>query len=199
MSATAVCANTPGGYEVRSADRNLASGQIGSMSASCTDHTRRLIGGGFRSADPIVANFSSSFDPSVVSGTTVGSQPTKWISEFRGNHPIVASSGVSSFAICASNPAVSAGYLASAITTIGTQSNATLTLACDATGPQTRVAAGGVNANVSLANTYDSQPIGTATTAPSAGGNWTASVRNPQSAGEPAIDAVLLLVCVAAT
>jgi hypothetical protein len=199
MSPTAVCVNTPAGYEVRSVDADVASRQTASVAAKCTDLTRRLIGGGFRSADPMVANYASSFDPSVVSNSTVSSDPIKWVSEFRSNHPIAASSGVTSFAICASVPAVAPSYLASPTTTIGTQTNSTLTVACDTTSPQTRVAAGGVSANVSLANIYDSQPIGTATTAPTAGGNWTALVRNPQSAGEPAIDAMLLLVCVAAT
>ncbi|HEU0304552.1 MAG TPA: hypothetical protein VFR32_08225, partial [Gaiellaceae bacterium] len=145
----AVCVDRPAGYEIRDKRILLSSNQRGSVAASCTDLTLTLIGGGYSSRDPLVSNFGSSFDPAVVSGTTVSSAPTTWVSAFRSHHPVAASSGVNSYAICLGNGAVSESYVASPTTTVGTQSRATLTQACDSTSPQTMVASAGVSANVS--------------------------------------------------
>jgi hypothetical protein len=192
LTPTAVCVDRPAGYEVRNAQITLSSNQRGSAAASCSDLTLTLVGGGYSSHDPIVQNFASSFDTSVVSGTTVGSAPTTWVSAFRSHHPIAASSSASSYAICIANSAVSAGYLATATTTIGTQSRSTLTQACDTTSPQTMVSSGGVDADVSPSVTFDSSPPGS--------GSWTASVHNTQTFPSGlSVTARLLLVCVAAT
>jgi hypothetical protein len=192
MSPVAVCIDRPAGYEIRDRRITLSSNQRGSVAATCTDATLTLVGGGWSSHDPIVTNFASTFDPSVVSGTTVGSAPTSWVSAFHSNHPIAASSGVNSYAICVANSAVSAGYLASPTTTIGTQSRSTLTQACDSTTPQTSVSSGGVEADVSTAVTFDSAPAGS--------GSWTAGVHNTSTfIGGLTVKARTLLVCVAAT
>lgn len=191
-SPVAVCVDKPAGYEIRDQVTTLSSNQRKSVAASCTDQTLTLVGGGYSSRDPIVTNFATSFDPSVVSGTTVGSTPTTWVSAFHSNHPVAASSSAHSFAICVSNSAVSAGYLASPTTTIGTQSRSTLTQACDSTTPQTMVSSGGVEADVSTSVTFDSAPAGS--------GSWTAGVHNTQTiVGGGSVKARILLVCVAAT
>jgi mucin-19 len=191
MSPVAVCVDRPAGYEIRSTSADLSKSEVRAVSASCTDLTLTLIGGGYGSGDSMVSNFSSSFDPAAVTSSGVVA-PTKWVSSFRSNYSVPASSGVDTYAICIANSAVSAAYLASPTATVGARSNSTLTQACDATTPQTTVAAGGVTADVSHAATFDTSPPGA--------GSWTAVVHNPQSnVFNPAsLNASLLLVCVAA-
>lgn len=190
-SAVAVCVDRPAGYEIRTTSANLSKGQIKALSASCADLTWTLIGGGYDSGDSTVTNFSSSFDPADVTSSGV-TPPTKWVSEFRSNYAVPASSGVNTYAICVGNGLVSASYLASPVATVAASSISTLTQACDSTTPETMVAAGGVTANVSHAATIDTSPPGT--------GSWTAVVHNPQSniVNPASLNARLLLVCVAA-
>lgn len=191
ITPVAVCVDRPAGYEIRSNRTLLSSNQRGSVAASCTDLTLTLIGGGWSSRDPLVSNFASSFDPSVVSGSTVNSAPTTWVSAFRSHHPIAASSGVNSYAICAGNGVVTESYLASPTTTIGAQGRSTLTRACD-TSPQTTIASGGTANDVSPAVTFDS--------APPDGASWSAAVHNTQTVlGGLTATAQLFVVCIAAT
>lgn len=187
----AVCVDRPGSYEIRTASTDLSKGERKAVSASCADLTWTLVGGGYNSGDPVVNNYSSSFDPADVSGTSVTSVPTKWISEFRSNYSVPASSGVDSFAICIGNGSVSTGYIASPAATVGPRGTSTLTAACDGTSTETTVASAGITATVSHASTFDSSPP--------APGSWTAMVHNPQSnVFNPAsLGATLLLVCVA--
>ncbi len=188
----AVCVDSPAGYEIRNSRITLSSNQRGSVAASCTDLTLTLVGGGYSSRDPIVANFASSFDPSGVSGSTVNTAPTTWVSAFRSHHPIAASSSVTSYAICIANGAVSEGYLATPTSTIGPQGRTTLTQPCDSTSPQTMPASGGVSSDVSPAVTFDSTPPD--------GTSWTGRVHNTQTIfGGLSATSQLLLVCVAAT
>ena len=187
----AVCVDRPAGYEIRDQRITLSSNQRGSVAAKCTDLTLTLVGGGYSSRDPLVTNYASSFDPSVVSGSTVSSAPITWVSAFRSHHPIAASSGVNSYAICIANGAVTEGYLATPTSTIGTQGRSTFTQPCDSTSPQTMVSSGGVSADVSPAVTFDS--------APPDGASWTGRVHNTQTIfGGLSVTAQLLLVCVAA-
>lgn len=192
MSAVAVCVDRPpAGYEIRNASADLSKGQIKAVSASCADLTWTLVGGGYDSGDSTITNFSSSFDPSGVTSTGV-TPPTTWVSEFRSNYSVPSSSDADSYAICVPNSAVSAGYVASPVTTVGATGISTLTQACDTTTPETMVAAGGVTATVSHAATIDTSPPGT--------GSWTAVVHNPQSniVNPASLNARVLLVCVAA-
>jgi hypothetical protein len=191
LTPLAVCVDKPNGYEIRSTAADLSKGEKKSVAASCTDLTLRLIGGGYDSGDPVVSNFSSSFDPADVTSSGV-TPPTKWVSSFRSNYSLPASSGVNSYAICAANGAVSADYLATPVTSVGASSRSTVTQSCDSTVPQTMVAAGGVTADVSHASAFDSSPPGS--------GSWTGVVYNPQSNvfNPTSLTARLLLVCVAA-
>jgi hypothetical protein len=184
-----VCVDTPGSYEIRTASADLSKGERKAVTAKCADLTWTLIGGGYDSGDSTVTNYSSSFDPADVTSTGV-TAPTKWIGEFRSNYIVPASSSVNSYAICIGNGSVSAGYVASPVSTVGPRSNSTLTASCDATTPETMVAAGGITATVSHAATFDMSPPGS--------GSWTAVVHNPQSSilNPASLSARLLLVCV---